>query len=178
MTRDEVKKLMNRIKNNYPTFVYDDYKLTEWCKELKDYDETDVHNKLEEHMRNENFGRQEPKVYFLTKYLQKVGVKDDTQDMFVYCSLCRKLIRVKGYRKHYDRCSSIEYISKQVLKYKGQVIDKKKYYAMSDESFEQMYNKFLRDIADMTTDEIEKKRILAIMQSIEGKQIKFTDDYL
>ena len=71
MTIKETNDFMERIKQHYQEFVIDDYKIEEWYKELKDYDYQEVNAKLEEHLRNEQYGTSIPKVYFLTKYLTK-----------------------------------------------------------------------------------------------------------
>ena len=71
MERKQVVDLLKRIKYNYNEFIVDDYTITEWYKELKDYELEDVMDKLDQHFRSEQYGKQPPKVYFLTKYLTK-----------------------------------------------------------------------------------------------------------
>src|SRR5574344_566327 len=127
MTRDDVKGLFKRIKSNYPTFIVDDYKLTEWFKELEDYNIEEINKKLEEHMRSENFGQYEPKVYFLTKYLIKEKDKKNSDGIMISCTFCNKLVKLNEYDNHYHKCSSIDYINRQSKKYFGKEIDKDKY---------------------------------------------------
>lgn len=161
MTRDEVKSLFKRIKSNYSTFVADEYKLTEWCKELKDYDETDVHKKLEEHMRSSEYGNSEPKLYFLTKYLKTTKEKNKTEKYLMQCSICKEFILEEQYDKHYERCLDVEYIVKK----RKELFDKdtseelkNTYLNMEQTTFDNKYLEFLDKIYNYVSDE-EKQRI-------------------
>ena len=53
MERKQVVDLLKRIKYNYNEFIVDDYTITEWYKELKDYELEDVMDKLDQHFRSE-----------------------------------------------------------------------------------------------------------------------------
>ena len=64
MSIEETKNFMIRIKQHYQEFVMDNIKLNEWYSELKDYDYFEVNNKFEEHLRNEQYGNQIPKIGF------------------------------------------------------------------------------------------------------------------
>ncbi len=161
MTRDEVKNLFKRIKSNYSTFVADEYKLTEWCKELKDYDETDVHKKLEEHMRSSEYGNSEPKLYFLTKYLKTTSEKNKIEKYLMQCSICKEFIPEEQYDKHYERCLDVEYI----IKKRKELFDndtseelKNAYLNMDQTTFDNKYLEFLDKIYNYVSDE-EKQRI-------------------
>ena len=161
MTRDEVKNLFKRIKSNYSTFVADEYKLTEWCKELKDYDETDVHKKLEEHMRSSEYGNSEPKLYFLTKYLKTTSEKNKIEKYLMQCSICKEFIPEEQYDKHYERCLDVEYI----IKKRKELFDndtseelKNAYLNMDQITFDNKYLEFLDKIYNYVSDE-EKQRI-------------------
>ena len=57
MTIQETKQFMTRIKQHYQEFVIDNYKIDEWYKELKSYDYDEVNKKLDEHLRNEQYGQ-------------------------------------------------------------------------------------------------------------------------
>lgn len=151
MELKDVKTILARIKSNYPTFMNDDYTRSEWYRELKDYSLEDVMEKLEQHFRSEQYGNQIPKVYFLTKYLTKEKDKDKKKEIYVRCSLCGKTIQLEEYDKHYDRCSSIDYLNRQSIKYFDREIDKEKYYYLEDNVFQEKYDKVLKYVLSNTT---------------------------
>ena len=155
----ETKMLLKRISSNYPSFICDDYKLREWHNELKKYDFDDVNKKLEEHMRSSEYGAYEPKLYFLTKYLKTVQDKTKKENFSICCEFCGEYVPMDKFDKHYDRCSSIDYINRQSLLRDGKEIDKNKYLNMSDEDFENFYDKLLQSVYNRSKDENEKYRI-------------------
>lgn len=159
MELKDVKTILTRIKVNYPNFVNDDYTRSEWYKELKDYSLDDVMEKLEQHFRSEQYGNQIPKVYFLTKYLTKEKEKNIKQDIMVRCQLCGKGVDLDEYDKHYNRCSSIEYLNKQSIKYFNKEIDKEKYFLIDDETFQEKYDKVLNYVLHNTDNLDEIKYI-------------------
>ena len=161
MTIKETNDFMERIKQHYQEFVIDDYKIEEWYKELKDYDYQEVNAKLEEHLRNEQYGTSIPKVYFLTKYLTKEKDKNkyNTSNIIVRCQICGKKIRMNLYDKHYERCSSVEYLDIQSRRLYNKNLDKQKLRDMPDDSFNKIYNKVLVDLLETTDDKEEIDRI-------------------
>lgn len=142
MNRDQVKKLFKRIQSNYPNFVVDDFKITEWAKELKDYDEADVHKKLEEHMRSEQYGNQEPKVYFLTKYLTKISDKNRQYEYIVNCNLCGKEMSLEEYEAHYEICLSIKTLQKWIKEKNGTDVTYDELASLDRATFEKVYKKY------------------------------------
>lgn len=163
MIRNEVTELMKRVKSNYPSFIIDDFKINEWLDELKDYDNEDVHKKLEEHMRNEEYNAGPPKVYFLTRYLIKIKDKKTLDDYKVVCPFCRERISYNNNGEHIDRCRSIDYIDTQCKKYHNKRIDKEAFKRMTQDQFDIKYNRVLKDVYDNTTNETEKKVISKIL---------------
>lgn len=161
MTREETKDFLRRIKQHYQEFTVDDYKINEWHSELKNYDVDDVHKKLEEHLRSEQYGQTIPKVYFLTKYLKTTNEKQiqDKVDYYCSCTICGKYFKLSEYDKHFDRCSSVEFINKQCMDMKDTEIDKEKYFNMSDEEFNAFYDKLLKIVYSNLKDEMQKSAI-------------------
>lgn len=159
MELKDVKTILTRIKVNYPNFVNDDYTRSEWYRELKDYSLDDVMEKLEQHFRSEQYGNQIPKVYFLTKYLTKEKEKNIKQDIMVRCQLCGKGVDFDEYDKHYNRCSSIDYLNRQSIKYFDKEIDKEKFYLIDDDTFQEKYDKVLNYVLNHTENEDEIKYI-------------------
>lgn len=161
MTIQETKLFMERIKQHYQEFVIDNYKITEWYKELKDYDYNEVNVKLDDHLRNEQFGNQIPKVYFLTKYLTKLSEKGqyDASKIKVRCHLCNAILSFEEYDKHIARCNSVEYLNQQSLRFYDKEIDKAKYRNMEDKDFNGIYDKVLYKILEISENEKEKEMI-------------------
>lgn len=161
MTIQETANLLKRIKQHYQDFIIDEYKVEEWHSELKNYDANDVNKKLEEHLRNEQFGRAIPKVYFLTKYLKTTKEKEKIENRieFVYCPLCKEEVRMSDFDKHYDRCCSVDYFIRQYEKYFGKKLSREQLMNMEQEKFDINYEKLLKHIQKSTTDEIEFKLV-------------------
>lgn len=175
MELKDVKLILNRIKVNYPNFVNDDYTRSEWYRELKDYSLEDVMDKLEQHFRSEQYGNSIPKVYFLTKYLTKAKEKGKKLDGFLQCQLCGKWINMDDFEKHYDRCSSIDYLNRQSIKYFDKEIDKEKYYYLSDEMFNEKYNKVANYVLNHTKDNDEINYLSKYLDGLEKIQENLLD---
>lgn len=171
MELKDVKTILTRIKVNYPNFVNDDYTRSEWYKELKDYSLNDVMEKLEQHFRSEQYGNQIPKVYFLTKYLTKEKEKGKTLDINIKCQLCGKTVSFDDYDKHYDRCSSVEYLNNQSIKYFNNPIDKEKYFLIDQKTFDEKYDKVLKYVLTHTNNEDEIENISKYFQSLEEENM-------
>lgn len=161
MTIQETNNFLKRIKQHYQDFIIDNTKLDEWYKELKDYDYFEVNQKLEEHLRSEQYGRQIPKVAFLTKYLTKLSEKNKNQanSIRVRCNVCGKCMALDEYDKHIERCNSVEYLNQQSLRLYDKEIDKDKYRNLDDETFNKIYDKVLNKILEISMDEREKEMI-------------------
>lgn len=169
MELKDVKTILTRIKVNYPNFVNDDYTRSEWYKELKDYSLEDVMEKLEQHFRSEQYANQIPKVYFLTKYLTKEKEKNKPLDILLECSICHKFIDYNEYENHFDRCSSINYFDNQYFKYFKKRLEenqKEKLYLISNDLFDEKYDKMLQYVLDNTDNKDEIKNITNYFNSI------------
>lgn len=170
MELKDVKTILTRIKVNYPNFVNDDYTRSEWYKELKDYSLDDVMEKLEQHFRSEQYGNQIPKVYFLTKYLTKEKEKDKKKEIYIKCQLCDRTINLDDYDKHYDRCSSIDYLDNQYFKYFNKRLEenqKQQLYLVSSDIFNEKYDKMLKYILSHTNDKDEINYISKYFEKYE-----------
>lgn len=172
MELKDVKLILNRIKSNYPSFVNDDFTRSEWYKELKDYALDDVMKKLEEHFRNEYYGNQIPKVYFLTKYLVKEKDKGDRHinELKCFCSLCHRSVLVVDYQEHYRKCNSIDYIIRQIKKYKNLDVKWKDVEELTDEKFNNLYEKVL-NLTLKEGSEREKESIMKYRESVENDRL-------
>lgn len=163
---------LKRIKSHYQEFTVDDFKVDEWYKELKDYDFDDINRKLESHLRSEEYGSAIPKVHFLTKWLKKSKDKGKVFSYEVNCPICKKWLDKDEFNRHYDRCSSINYLNKQSLKYKGEEIDKEIYLNLSYEDFNKKYDAICEYVYKHTEDEDEKKYLRNYLNSKYGGKIE------
>ena len=148
MERKDVQIILKRIKTNYNDFILDDYTTSEWYKELKDYDLEDVMEKLELHFRSEEYGNVPPKMYFLTKYLKKTKDKFKEIKYNTTCPICKKIISNDNFEKHYDKCSSIDYIVRNRKRHYNKETDVKSLWELNDDEFYQRYWKFCETLID------------------------------
>ncbi len=159
MELKDVKIILKRIKVNYQSFIDDAYTEKEWYKELKDYDLDDVMAKLEEHFKSEQYGNQIPKVYFLTKYLTTSKAKTSQQKYQLQCPICNEWVKGEEFDTHYGRCSSIKYIIKQSKVYLHKDLEREALMNMSEEEFQEKYDKLLKIIQRGTSDQREEDLI-------------------
>lgn len=172
MTINETIKLMERVKQHYQEFIVDDYKVEEWHNELKKYSAVDVNKKLEEHLRSEQYGNYIPKVYFLTKNLIKEDNKNPTDGIIMRCTNCQKLVAYHNFDSHLERCNSVIYLNTVSQKYFNKTIDKEKYLNLSEQEFNDRYNKVLMYVLEHTDDVEEQERINNYMignPKVQGK---------
>lgn len=169
MTREEVKQFMRRIKHHYQEFTVDEFRINEWNKALAKYDFDDVNNKLDEHLTNEEYGNQIPKVYFLTKFLRTIEQKEKAKSMVssTRCFLCGEEMMTDKFDKHYERCSSVNYFIKKYKEIYDKVLERDKLMSMSDEAFNNNYEKLLKVILRTSDDENEIMRINFVFEPPE-----------
>lgn len=173
MERKEVQSLMRRIKTNYNEFVIDDYSVSEWYKELKDYDLKDVMEKLEQHFRSETYGSQAPKVYFLTKYLTKTQDKNKKNEYLVRCEICGAVISLNDYDKHRRRCQQLEYLEKKSKELLGKDFNKEKAKVLSEETFNKLYDSLVDKFYDKETGK-EKDYLRNEILTRDGQELDLT----
>jgi len=168
MTREDTKNFLRRIKQHYQEFSVDDYKISEWHNELKDYNVDDINKKFEEHLKNEQYGNTIPRIWFLTKYLtkEKDKGKNNANEIITNCTLCGAEILLSDYEKHYRKCSSIDYIIRQYKKFKNQTITRKDLEELSDKKFDEIYEKIVNMTYDLGSLQ-EKKYIESYRNSNE-----------
>ena len=160
MNKEQVTEIINFISDSYKYFEPTEILIEAWQEELYQYDYEQVKNSLKSYMAEDRFQSQPPTIYMLVKNLPKIYDKIDfTKDTF-YCDICNKAYNdLDQLEKHRDKCSSIRYVIKQNKKWFNRTIDKKFLWQLSDEEFEERYNKLLKYIMEHTTDENEKTRI-------------------
>ena len=160
MNKEQTKDLLKLIKYNYPDFEMKEGMATMWAQVMSEYSYEDVKHALEVYMAEDRFQKQPPTAYLLVKGLPKVKDRIDFTKDTIYCDICRRAFNDRDeLDKHFDRCSSTRYVIKQTKKWFNRDIDKGFLWKLSDEEFEERYNKLLRYIMEHTEDEKEKMRI-------------------
>lgn len=160
MTETEVKNLLRFLAMEYSSFNVIDDKVKYWYNELQQYDTRDVKSRLKELMANEKYALVPPVLEVIISGLTKKQNKVNFKKMVYFCKFCNRAFNVRyELDKHEDRCRSIKYILRQYENYNLGEIDKKTLYNMTDEEFDERYNKLLQVIKNKTTDEGEKRLI-------------------
>ena len=146
MKTDEIIKLFDRIKMHYTMFTYNDEKVKEWHKFLKDYSSEDINNKFDEYL---SYGYDQPPFCMsLTKDIQKIRKNSEEDKWITCCDICGERITIYNndmtdYEKHRRKCQKIDFIDTICKRYKGQSITKETYYNMDENTFEQAYRKVM-----------------------------------
>ena len=76
---------------------------------------------------------------YLTRYLKTIEQKKDDSILHVNCQLCNRKIKYEDYKKHYERCSSADYIVEMAKRYFNQNLSKDKMLETSEEKFQSCY---------------------------------------
>jgi len=140
MKTKDIMLLFERIKKHYNNFGYDDAKVAEWFRFLKDYTPESIYDSFDKYLLQEH--DQPPLITTLIRNAQKIS-EPVAEPVYIQCELCGKLILVGDdwnvFEKHHRRCSKIDFINNISLKTRKEPIDKQKYYAMSEEELERAY---------------------------------------
>ena len=91
--------------------------------------------------------------------MQRKYEKIDYKEQNVRCQRCNKIVKESEYDAHFDRCSSIDYVIRESKKWFRKELTRKFLWEMSDEEFNERYNKLLHYIYEHTQNESEKTRI-------------------
>ena len=140
----EVKELFERIKRHYNVFTYDDGKIQEWYKFLKDYSSEDVNKRFDEYL---SYGYDQPPYCMsLTKNIEKIKRNNEDDSWITECDICKKRITIYNndmtdYEIHRRKCSKIDFIDRMSKKYKEKGITWRTYYDMSDTDLDIEYHR-------------------------------------
>lgn len=176
MNKKEVMDLLDFIHTFYKDFEVNQDIISAWHNIMCEYDFNDVKREVEKFMAEDRYQKQLPTAYMLIKGLPKVKEKVDVQEgVKIYCDICNRPFNNQEELKiHRDKCSSIRYLIKQNKKWFNRNIDKKFLWNLSDEEFDERYNKMLKYIMEHTTDENERTRIGYIFNKpSEEEALKF-----
>lgn len=144
MTREQVTNLCDRIKTHYRSFdSYDDI-WDEWFRYLEIYDSKEVNDQLDKYLfqNSEMLEKKAPSVFDLFKNLTPL---EQYVTRYIYktnCKICGRILKNTELDKHFDRCSSIDYIYRNARNYFNQQVSKSDFWKLSDEQFEKGYWSF------------------------------------
>lgn len=120
MNYEQFTDLIKKITSYYPSFNLGDYQLKYWFNLMKDYDPDDINIRLDRHLNGELSDRY-PSLTYLTKNLETLAKKQNKDTRYIQCPFCKRKyenpIDVDNYEKCYERCSSIDYITRMTNKF-------------------------------------------------------------
>ncbi|MEI3530136.1 MAG: hypothetical protein V8Q75_03555 [Bacilli bacterium] len=173
MSRKEVSDLLEKIQAYRQSFLITNAVIHEWNRVLEPYDYEDVNQKLDEFFKNgDNFGRY-PDVYYLIKYLKRTDEKLKIGVSYVNCQICQRLIDNVEYEKHFDRCSSVDYLCRMSEKYFNKNLNKGKMYLATEKEFDDYYWKFCEKLLDVIPEGLEKHTLKNSILSHYGHDIEY-----
>lgn len=145
MKAKDIKDLFERIKRQYNTFGYDDLKVQEWYKFLKDYSTEDVNDNFDKYILE--YHDRPPLMNELFKNLHKTTEEAEEKLLWVKCDLCGESILVGNdwgeFNKHYRRCQKIDFIDRQAKEKRGEGIDKEHFRSLNDNELDEKYRKWM-----------------------------------
>lgn len=140
MLKNEANIILQRIKAYYPKFYYDDYTVSNWYMELKNYDPNNIINALRIYGDNNS---EPPGVHQLIAIASRINTETPLE-YETFCKYCGRFLDCKEQTKHEDRCRSIRYIERKYKQMFNKEVDKKSLWEMSEEDFEEKYYLFLQ----------------------------------
>ena len=146
MNTKDIMTLFERIKKHYNIFGYDEEKIREWHRFLKEYSPIDVLNALDRFVLE--YHDRPPFLNELTRGLTKV-VEPDVNYVEIECDLCKKHFYVgndwEEYNTHRRKCEKIDFIDRQAKEIHGKGITKEVYYNMSNEELDKNYRMYMKN---------------------------------
>ena len=160
MTVGETNIFLKRIKQYYNDFVVDDFKVEEWYNQLKDYDASDVNERLDKHLKSEMYGDYPPKLNYILAGIIKTKDKDAVRVYKIQCANCGKILDYFNYDEHIRRCNAIDHVIREMKKYLNKTITREQLENMSEATFWDKYDTLLHIIKDKLPDGSGKKKII------------------
>lgn len=144
MKTKDIVTLFERIKKHYNNFGYDDAKVAEWYRFLKDYTPESILDSFDKYLQQEY--DQPPLITTLIRNATKT-TEPPRDPKYIQCELCGEAILVgddwEVFEKHHRKCQKIDFIDLMSMRYKQEHIEKVIYYEMSDEELEKRYRKVM-----------------------------------
>lgn len=175
MSRDEVIKLLDKIKAYRQKFEINEVVMDEWYNRLEPYDYEDVLAKLNEYLSDLTNQGKYPDPIYLTKFLKTRYQKENTKEPTIVCSYCLKPIKYLEYKAHSERCSSVEWLCDKSKHYFLKKLDKKKLFEMDAVTFDKFYYEFSKKLYPRLPEgSLQQKVLDNVIKSYEGKPIGYS----
>lgn len=160
MTVQETNLFLKRIKQYYNDFTIDDFKVEEWYNQLKDYDASDVNERLDKHLKSEMYGDYPPKLNYILAGIIKTKDKDVVRQYDIQCANCGAILDYFNYDEHIRKCNAIDYVIREMKKYLNKDVTREQLENMSDANFWDKYDAMLQIIKDKLPDGSGKKKLI------------------
>lgn len=176
MNLNQLDELFTKIRVHRPKFGnllesqarYNQYR-NEWYRILKEYDYQDVVDNLESWLSDSDNRFYLPDVYILTNGIYKIQEKNKPMEFKIMCPYCNKWFPYQGFKKHEDRCSSVEYIIKNYKKLFNKELSRENLWDLTKEEFEQKYYTSLElFLKEVEPNSLEYKNITNILKTKNG----------
>lgn len=145
MTVKDIRNLFDRIKRHYNMFGYDDMKIQEWYKFLKDYDPKDIDKNFDKYLLD--IHDNPPMVVSLTRGIEKMNDNAPEKLVYIQCEYCKDKILIGNdwtpFDVHHRKCSKIDFIDRESKRIRGEGIDKEHYRQMTDDELNARYRKVM-----------------------------------
>lgn len=173
MEKLEVNKLIEKIMVFRQSFLKTKNTLDEWFKILEPYDYSDVEKKLDEYFKESNNFGQYPDPYYLIRNLTTISEKEKYREVTIICQICGEKVSHGAYEKHFDRCSSIDYICNMSERFYNKKLDKKELYQMQSDKFDKAYWNFCENLFNKIPDGLEKRALENALLTHKGRKSRF-----
>lgn len=182
MEKRETINFMQRIRSYYQEFTMDDFKIKEWHSQLKDYDAEDVNERLNRHLKSQEYGDYPPKLNYLLAGIIKTKDKDAVRKYIIVCENCGRELDYFNYDTHIRKCNAIDYVIREMEKYLNKKVTREQLESMSEENFWDKYDAMLEIIKDKLPDGSGKKKLIQayfgeIDLSVEDTEKAMVDSY-
>lgn len=143
MTRKETADFMERIRLHYPNrFIVDKIKINTWYNTLQNFSFDELNEKLERHLKNEEFSEKVPSLDFLVRYATPETHVEE--DYIIECQKCGHFFENrKEYHRHLDRCIKITTMVRDLKNYFELNIDRPKLETYNNLQVDELYNRYI-----------------------------------
>lgn len=170
MNRREVSDFLRKIKCYFQNFSVNDFVLEEWGNVLKNYDSEDVYKSYYKYL-NSDSKNELPKIHVLVQNLKTKEEKNKNIKYIVLCPLCKTKISLSNLDKHYERCSSVDFICRMSKKYYNRVLNRNDLLQLNENEFMLRYMKFCKNLLNDCQDDKDLSVISAIVNPKENIDI-------
>lgn len=178
MTKEESKRIVDKIRVYRQRYDVDANVYEEWFKVLELYEYEDVDEELNNYLRNENNQGRIPDAYYLTKYLKTSSEKKDPVEFKIICPECLKSIRRLDYDAHRSRCQSTLWMIEKAHQYLNQSFSYSKLMHLEKDKFDDFYYQLCKKIFPKMNDGLEKRILENVILTYEGKPAKLLGEAL